>query len=42
MLVQPFAKSDQESGSDLIGCLIGLLSAVFAALAVVYLRKLAE
>ena len=42
MLVQPFASSDQESGSDLIGCIIGLVSAVFAALAVVYLRKLAE
>ena len=42
MLVQPFAKSDQESGSDLIGCIIGLASGFFAALAVVYLRKLAE
>ena len=42
MLVQPFKESEASSASDIIGCAIGLGSAVFAALAVVYLRKLAE
>ena len=54
MLVQPFGGSEptaevfdgvtvqRESSTDLIGCLIALIAALFAALAVVYLRKLAD
>ena len=42
MLVQPFKETDEDAQSDIIGCIIGLCSAFFAALAIVYLRKLAE
>ena len=31
-----------EGSSDVIGCLLALLAAIFAAFAIVYLRKLAE
>ena len=42
MLVQPFKETDEDAESDIVGCIIGLCSAFFAALAIVYLRKLAE
>ena len=42
MVVQPFGESEEDGANDIIGCTIGLGSAIFAALAVVYLRKLAE
>ena len=54
MLVQPFGggqpaqevldgvTTESEPSTDLLGCSIALLAALFAALAVVYLRKLAD